>query len=68
MPNLNDPKWVAAIQNNKDMGKATLATRLLLTRLRQEVKANPGSLREKARELFEFFEKNAFAQKDVALL
>lgn len=68
MLNPSDPRWLKAVQNDGDLGKAQLATRLLISRLRQEVRKNPASAKEKARELFEFMSKNAFAQPDLAHL
>lgn len=49
-----------------DLSKASLATRILVSRLRIEVKAQPASLAAKVDELKAFVAKNAFANADLA--
>lgn len=49
-----------------DLSKASLATRILVSRLRIEVKAQPASLASKVDELKAFVAKNAFANADLA--
>lgn len=68
IPNSNDPLWTRALSTENDVSSASLATKILLTRLRREVKASPNSIGSKIDELRKYFETNAFAQKDIALL
>jgi hypothetical protein len=53
------------LSSNKDLSDATLATRLLVGRLRREAKGDPAQIREKSRELRAQIEKNAFMTADV---
>ncbi|MEB3417276.1 hypothetical protein ACFSDD_03145 [Salipiger marinus] len=50
-----------------ELAGGILATKILLTRLRREVKAKPQDLPGKIAELQAYFQKNSFAAKDIAL-
>lgn len=54
------------LTSTSDLSKASLATRILVSRLRIEVKAQPASLSGKIEELKAFIAKNAFANADLA--
>jgi len=43
---------------------SSLATRLLVGRLRQSVRQKPESVEAAVKELFAFFDKNSFAKRD----
>ncbi|MCI4661708.1 MAG: hypothetical protein MRY63_07825 [Neomegalonema sp.] len=66
LQNSNDPRWVQILKSSSDLSKASLATRLLVSRLRKEVAAAPGSEVGKAQELFAWVAKNQFAHADLA--
>lgn len=68
VPGSNDPRWTRALSSENDVSNASLATKILLTRLRREVKASPNTIGSKIDELRKYFETNTFAQKDIALL
>lgn len=68
VPAATDPRWTRILQTTSDLSAATLATKFLITRLRREVQAKPAALSSGIAELREYFEKNVFAQKDIALL
>ncbi|MGH1367793.1 MAG: hypothetical protein ACRBCL_04195 [Maritimibacter sp.] len=67
VPGSNDPRWTRILSSESDLSAASLATKILLTRLRREVKSSPSAMGEKIGELRAYFEKNSFAQKDLAL-
>ncbi|NBZ86334.1 hypothetical protein [Stagnihabitans tardus] len=62
----NDPRLKRAILSTTDVSKASLATRILLARLRQEVRDAPASLPGKLQEFSAYFAKHSFAEKDLA--
>ncbi|MEI4484789.1 hypothetical protein V8J36_01180 [Frigidibacter sp. MR17.14] len=66
IPDLSDPRWKRVLTSESDLGSASLATRILVTRLRREVKVAPGSIGAKIGELRDFVTKNGFAVADVA--
>lgn len=66
IPDLNDPRWKRVLTSNSDLAAASLATRILISRLRREVAEAPGSLMAKAGELRDFIAKNSFALADVS--
>lgn len=66
IPDLSDPRWRRVLTSESDLGAASLATRILVARLRREVRAQPASLAAKIDELRAFLLKNSFAVKDVA--
>lgn len=67
VPSANDPKWTRVLQSESDLSAASLATKILITRLRREVKKTPSDMHAKIADLRAYFEKNAFAQADIAL-
>ncbi len=66
IPDLSDPRWARVLTSQSDLSSASLATRILITRLRREVAAAPAMLAAKAGELRDFVAKNSFAVADVA--
>jgi len=62
----NDPRLKRALLSTSDVSKASLATRIVLSRLRQEVSASPGSLPGKLQEFAAYFAKHTFAERDLA--
>ncbi|SLN33353.1 hypothetical protein AQS8620_01137 [Aquimixticola soesokkakensis] len=66
VPTANDPCWTRVLTSEKDLSAASLATKILVTRLRREVKGAPAEMMAKINELRAYFEKNAFALKDLA--
>jgi hypothetical protein len=67
VPPLSDPRWRRALTADEPK-LSSLATRFMVTRLRDTVRANPGGLSEAVRELHAFFVSNAFAARDLAAL
>ncbi|QBX34947.1 hypothetical protein E4191_09645 [Paracoccus liaowanqingii] len=67
IPGPSDPCWQRAICTEKDLSAASLATKILVSRLRQETRSNPATVNEKIAELRKYFEKYTFAAKDIAL-
>ncbi len=66
IPDPSNPCWRRVLTSETDLNGAVLATKLLVTRLRREVRARPGALGPKIDELRDYFEKNTFAAKDIA--
>lgn len=66
IPDTNDPRWKRVLTSETDLSSASLATRILITRLRREVAAAPASLAAKIGELRDFVGKNGFAVADAA--
>ncbi|MGO4852733.1 hypothetical protein [Phaeovulum sp. W22_SRMD_FR3] len=66
IPEANDPRWSRVLTSESDLSAASLATRILVTRLRREVKSAPAVLSSKIGELRDFVGKNTFAHADVA--
>ena len=66
IPDLSDPRWKRVLTNNSDLSAASLATRILISRLRREVAEAPGTLIGKIGELRDFVAKNPFAVADAA--
>ncbi len=56
------------LTSNKDLAEASLATKILVTRLRREVSSQPSSLDKAVGELSAYFAKHQFASKDIAVL
>ncbi|SHM06789.1 hypothetical protein SAMN05443432_104305 [Roseovarius litoreus] len=56
----------ALIQSDRNLDGAKLATRIILGRLRIEVRNNPALIDAKVAELIEFTRANAFAADDLA--
>ncbi|EEX12724.1 MAG: hypothetical protein ACX93U_14845 [Salipiger thiooxidans] len=67
IPDASNPCWQRVLMTEKELAGAVLATKLLVTRLRREVKQRPAALNSKIAELRTYFEKNSFAVKDIAL-
>jgi len=63
---MDDKRLAALLTGSSDLSKASLATRILLSRLRIELKAKPDTLPAKLDELKAFIAKNAFAGADLA--
>ncbi len=63
---MDDNRLTALLTGTTDLSKASLATRILVSRLRIEVKAQPANLPAKLEELKSFIAKNAFAGIDLA--
>jgi hypothetical protein len=63
---MDDKRLTALLTGSTDLSKASLATRILVSRLRIEVRAKPDSLPAKLEELKAFIAKNAFAGIDLA--
>lgn len=63
---MDDKKLTALLTGTTDLSKASLATRILVSRLRIEVRAQPATLPAKLEELKAFIAKNAFAGIDLA--
>lgn len=68
IPTQNDPRWSRALQSQSELADAGLATRILISRLRHEVAANPATMTSRIAELRMFFEENDFARPDIARL
>lgn len=68
VPNTTDPRWKRALTSESDISTASLPTKILVARLRRQVKEHPTTIQERIGELHAFFEKNMIAQKDIALL
>jgi hypothetical protein len=66
VPAATDPRWQRVLTSDGDLSSASLATKILITRLRREVRNAPAAIQEKIGELRAYFEKNAFAQADFA--
>ena len=54
------------IQSNQDLSQASLATRILIGRLRIEIRNTPTLLEAKIEELADFAKANVFAADDLA--
>lgn len=67
IPSPSDPCWNRALSSDSDLSSASLATRILVSRLRREFRAAPADASRHIAELHKFFEKSSFAVKDIAL-
>ncbi|MBE9637586.1 hypothetical protein [Salipiger mangrovisoli] len=67
IPDPSNPCWRRVLTSEAELSGAVLATKILVTRLRREVSAKPAEMTSKITELRGYFEKNAFATKDIAL-
>ncbi|WP_108263153.1 hypothetical protein [Mangrovicoccus ximenensis] len=56
------------LTSSKELGDASLATKILVTRLRREVSSQPSALDKAVTELSAYFSKHQFASKDIAVL
>lgn len=66
IPDVTDPRWKRVLTSDSDLSATSLATRILISRLRREVASAPASLAAKIGELRDFIGKNAFAVADTA--
>ncbi|KQB11799.1 hypothetical protein H9N28_12170 [Rhodobacter capsulatus] len=66
IPDLSDPRWKRVLTGTSDLSSASLATRILISRLRREVAEAPAALAGKIGELRDFVAKNPFALADAA--
>jgi len=66
MPELNDPCWRRVLTTSTDMAAASLATRIMIARMRREVAEKPACLFEQIQHLHAFYAKNSFARADIA--
>lgn len=66
IPEPNDLCWKRVLTSTADMAAASLATRIMLTRMRKEVQEKPNSLFENIQHLRAFYVKNSFARTDIA--
>lgn len=62
---MTDAKFKELITGSGDLARASLATRILISRLRIEARAQPATLAEKVTELRAFVAKNDFAKTDL---
>ncbi len=68
VPAPNDPRWEKLLSGVTDPAFTALATKLMVGRLRQQVKQQPDALRKAVEELRQYFSTNVFAQRDLALI
>jgi hypothetical protein len=68
VPAKSDPRWRTLLEGAQDPQLSTLATKLMVQRLRQAVKRDPTSLSASIAEIHDFFTTNAFAHRDLAVL
>lgn len=66
IPDLNDPCWRRVLTSSSDLAAASLATRIMITRMRREVAEKPASLWDQVSQLRAFYAKNTFAVSDIA--
>ena len=66
MGTISDDTLKRAVTGNSDLSNASLAGRILISRLRREAASDPSSLPAKVNELRDFISKNAFAANDMA--
>lgn len=62
------PQIARLLTEGTDLSKASLATRIMIARIRTEVKLNPACRSAKVDELLQFAANNAFAAADIAKL
>ena len=67
VPSMQDLCWAKALTGPQPQ-VSSLATRLLLSRLREDVRRDPALLDGCAAQLQGFFQANAFALRDLAVL
>lgn len=66
IPDSTDPRWSRVLTTDKDLTGASLATRILVARLRGEVRKAPAQLAASIAELRGFMAKNSFATADLS--
>lgn len=67
IPTKLDPRWARAL-TGPEPKVSSLATKLLLSRLRDDVRRDPAMLQDCVLQMQVFFEKNAFAARDLPAL
>jgi len=67
VPSVTDPRWRRAL-SGAEPKVSSLATKLLLTRLRDDVRRDPTATGPAVTQLHDFFAANAFAARDLAAL
>ncbi|OCX67183.1 hypothetical protein BFP70_03225 [Thioclava sp. SK-1] len=65
IPDESDPRWSRVLTTQAELSSTSLATRILISRLRREVSASPDTLERKVAELRAFISKNSFAVADM---
>ena len=68
IPSRNDDRWYRIIDGTHNPALRTLATRLLVTRLRLDVKNHLTSLSQAADALHNFFVENPFSHRDLDVI
>lgn len=68
IPPASDAIWRRVLTSESDLSKASLATRILMGRLRREVGSDRKNMDRCVGELRGFFETNTFATRDLAHL
>ncbi|MGB0658603.1 MAG: hypothetical protein ACPGNV_00400 [Mangrovicoccus sp.] len=68
MSNDQDEIFRRVLTSQDDLVAASLATKILVARLRADVSEKPESLDKKVKVLADFFAKHRFASKDLAVL
>lgn len=56
------------LSSESELGKASLATKILVSRLRREVADSPNAMESAIEELSQYFRKHRFAARDYAAL
>ncbi len=65
IPDTSDPRWKRVLTNESDLSSTSLATRILVSRLRRDVQGSAAALPGAVSELRAFMAKNSFAQADM---
>ncbi|MBT9384677.1 hypothetical protein KM176_12480 [Pseudooceanicola sp. CBS1P-1] len=68
IPDLTNPLWRDALKSSSALAGASLATRMVVARLRVRVSNDPGQLADAARELHDYFVGNRNAVGEIAAL
>jgi hypothetical protein len=68
LPSVDHQLWVRLLTDELNPDIKTLATRLIITRLRIEVANNPAVLPRAVQELRRFFAANKFAHRDLTAI
>lgn len=67
IPNETDPRWERVLTSESNVSSASLATKILISRLRIQVKLNPNALTPAINEFRSYFLNNDFARADVEM-
>ncbi|MEC9434195.1 MAG: hypothetical protein VYD87_14940 [Pseudomonadota bacterium] len=68
IPDASDPRWRRLLTTDGELEASTLATRLLVSRLRRELRAEPAALPGKIEELRGYARSNPAAAAELARL